>query len=83
MHQGGLERYAICQSASLQHALTNTVRSSPRYGLCRFTLVHELVAKTSCPQLQDKLPPGITLVKADDFREWLMDIRVMDESEFR
>ncbi|KAL9107673.1 MAG: hypothetical protein Q9227_007480 [Pyrenula ochraceoflavens] len=24
------------------------------------------------------LPPGITLVKADDFRQWWMDIRVLD-----
>lgn len=31
-------------------------------------------------KLHDKLPPGITLVKADDFREWLMDIRVMDDN---
>ncbi|KAF1975768.1 ubiquitin-conjugating enzyme [Bimuria novae-zelandiae CBS 107.79] len=31
-------------------------------------------------KLQDKLPPGIALVKADDFREWLMDIRVMDDN---
>ena len=31
-------------------------------------------------QLQDKLPPGITLVKADNFEEWQMDIRVMDEN---
>ncbi|KAL5376347.1 hypothetical protein DPSP01_010573 [Paraphaeosphaeria sporulosa] len=31
-------------------------------------------------KLQDKLPPGITLVKADDFRDWLMDIQVMDEN---
>lgn len=31
-------------------------------------------------KLQDKLPPGITLIRADDFREWLMDIRVMDDN---
>jgi len=29
-------------------------------------------------KLHDKLPPGITLIRADDFKEWLMDIRVMD-----
>ncbi|KAK3208797.1 hypothetical protein GRF29_77g2085425, partial [Pseudopithomyces chartarum] len=33
-------------------------------------------------KLQDKLPPGITLIRADDFREWLMDIRVMDDSGY-
>ncbi|OAP60330.1 hypothetical protein AYL99_05332 [Fonsecaea erecta] len=27
---------------------------------------------------QQKLPPGIELVKADDFREWLVDIQVLD-----
>ncbi|KAJ9606528.1 hypothetical protein H2200_008536 [Cladophialophora chaetospira] len=27
---------------------------------------------------KQKLPPGIDLVKADDFREWLVDIRVLD-----
>jgi ubiquitin-conjugating enzyme E2 W len=29
-------------------------------------------------KLQGHLPPGVTLVKADDFKEWLMDIRVLD-----
>ncbi|KAF1949455.1 UBC-like protein [Byssothecium circinans] len=29
-------------------------------------------------KLQDKLPPGIALVKADDLQEWLLDIQVMD-----
>lgn len=29
---------------------------------------------------RQKLPPGIDLVKADDFREWLMDIRVLDDN---
>lgn len=28
--------------------------------------------------MHDKLPPGITLIKADDFKTWLMDIRVID-----
>ena len=27
-----------------------------------------------------QLPPGITLVSADNFEEWLMDIRVMDDN---
>jgi hypothetical protein len=31
-------------------------------------------------QLQGKLPPGITLIQADDLREWLLDIQVMDEN---
>jgi ubiquitin-protein ligase len=29
---------------------------------------------------KQKLPPGIELVKADDFREWQMDIRVLDDN---
>ncbi|KAF2468043.1 UBC-like protein [Lindgomyces ingoldianus] len=29
-------------------------------------------------KLHDHLPPGVELVKADDFTEWLMDIRVID-----
>ncbi|KAF2634968.1 ubiquitin conjugating enzyme [Massarina eburnea CBS 473.64] len=29
-------------------------------------------------QLHDKLPPGIVLVKADDFQTWLLDIQVVD-----
>ena len=49
----------------------------------RYTVEIFSIANASRMQLQDKLPPGITLVKADDFREWLMDIRVMDDSEFR
>ena len=27
---------------------------------------------------KQKLPPGITLVRADDFQEWQMDIEVLD-----
>lgn len=30
--------------------------------------------------MHDKLPPGITLIKADDFKTWLMDIRVIDSN---
>ncbi|RMZ85039.1 hypothetical protein DV738_g7, partial [Chaetothyriales sp. CBS 135597] len=29
---------------------------------------------------KQKLPPGIELVKADDFHEWQMDIRVLDDN---
>ncbi|KKY24937.1 putative ubiquitin conjugating enzyme [Phaeomoniella chlamydospora] len=29
---------------------------------------------------QQHLPPGITLVKADNFQEWQMDIRVLDDN---
>jgi hypothetical protein len=29
-------------------------------------------------QAKQHLPPGIDLVKADDFQEWQMDIRVLD-----
>lgn len=28
--------------------------------------------------MQGQLPPGITLVKADDFVSWLVDIQVLD-----
>lgn len=31
-------------------------------------------------QAKQKLPPGIDLVKADDFREWQVDIRVLDSN---
>lgn len=31
-------------------------------------------------QVQAHLPPGISLVRAEDFKEWLMDIRVLDEN---
>lgn len=30
--------------------------------------------------MHEKLPPGITLVQADDFQTWLMDIKVMDSN---
>ncbi|RMZ89227.1 hypothetical protein DV736_g3548, partial [Chaetothyriales sp. CBS 134916] len=29
---------------------------------------------------KQKLPPGIELIKADDFHEWQMDIRVLDDN---
>ncbi|KAF1997626.1 UBC-like protein [Amniculicola lignicola CBS 123094] len=31
-------------------------------------------------KLQQNLPPGITLVEAENFSEWTMDIRVVDEN---
>jgi ubiquitin-protein ligase len=31
-------------------------------------------------QMHEKLPPGITLIKADDFQTWLMDIQVIDSN---
>ncbi|KAI4684601.1 uncharacterized protein J4E88_004041 [Alternaria novae-zelandiae] len=31
-------------------------------------------------KMHEKLPPGITLIKADDFQTWLMDIQVMDSN---
>jgi hypothetical protein len=31
-------------------------------------------------QMQTQLPPGITLVQADDFQTWLMDIQVIDSN---
>ncbi|KIY00915.1 uncharacterized protein Z520_03581 [Fonsecaea multimorphosa CBS 102226] len=33
---------------------------------------------TTPKRAKQKLPPGIELVKADDFREWLVDIKVLD-----
>lgn len=32
------------------------------------------------PQIQASLPPGIDLIAADDFEEWLLDIRVLDQN---
>jgi len=31
-------------------------------------------------KMHDHLPPGVELVKADEFTEWLMDIKVLDEN---
>ncbi|KAF2088237.1 ubiquitin conjugating enzyme [Saccharata proteae CBS 121410] len=31
-------------------------------------------------KLQEGLPPGISLVKAEDFEEWEMDVKVMDDN---
>lgn len=31
-------------------------------------------------QIHEKLPPGIELIKADDLKEWLMDIKVLDDN---
>lgn len=28
--------------------------------------------------MQGQLPPGIELIKVDDFKEWLVDLRVLD-----
>lgn len=33
-----------------------------------------------CIQLNTGLPPGIDLVAADNFDEWLLDIRVLDDN---
>ena len=30
--------------------------------------------------MQSSLPPGISIVKADNFEEWQMDIRVLDSN---
>lgn len=35
------------------------------------------VSNTSL-QIQQSLPPGVSLVAADDFKEWQMDIKVLD-----
>jgi len=37
------------------------------------------LARELC-KLQEELPPGITLVQAEDLKEWLMDIRVIDDN---
>ncbi|MCJ1361210.1 hypothetical protein MMC16_000308 [Acarospora aff. strigata] len=31
-------------------------------------------------KIHEHLPPGITLVSADDFKEWRLDIRVLDDN---
>lgn len=41
--------------------------------------IYGMVAKSE-GQMHEKLPPGITLVQADDFQTWLMDIKVMDSN---
>lgn len=30
--------------------------------------------------MQGHLPPGISIVKSDDFEEWQMDIKVLDSN---
>ncbi|WEW58862.1 ubiquitin-conjugating enzyme [Emydomyces testavorans] len=32
------------------------------------------------PQMQESLPPGVSIVNADNFQEWQMDIRVLDSN---
>ncbi|MCJ1272601.1 hypothetical protein MMC21_000387 [Puttea exsequens] len=32
------------------------------------------------PKVQQSLPPGISLVSADNFQEWLVDIKVLDSN---
>jgi ubiquitin-conjugating enzyme E2 W len=37
-------------------------------------------ADSGAHQMQDKLPPGITLVQADNFETWLVDLVVLDQN---
>jgi ubiquitin-conjugating enzyme E2 W len=30
--------------------------------------------------MQGQVPPGIELIKVDDFKEWLVDLRVLDQN---
>lgn len=30
--------------------------------------------------MHERVPPGITLISADNFEEWLLDIRVLDDN---
>ncbi|KAK7941287.1 ubiquitin-conjugating enzyme [Apiospora aurea] len=38
------------------------------------------LGKELAKQVSKSLPPGITLVKADDLQEWLLDIQVLDQN---
>ncbi|KAK8083778.1 ubiquitin-conjugating enzyme [Apiospora saccharicola] len=40
----------------------------------------KVLIRFPCEQIQKTLPPGITLVKADDLQEWLLDIQVLDQN---
>ena len=39
-----------------------------------------LTDRTYWVQIRNSLPPGIELVSADNFEEWLLDIRVLDDN---
>jgi ubiquitin-conjugating enzyme E2 W len=34
----------------------------------------------TAPQINNDLPPGITLVEAENLEEWFLDIRVLDSN---
>jgi ubiquitin-conjugating enzyme E2 W len=38
------------------------------------------ISNTLALQLQDHVPPGITIVKCDNLEEWQMDIKVLDQN---
>jgi len=40
----------------------------------------ESATDATTPQINQDLPPGIVLVQADNFDEWLLDIRVLDDN---
>lgn len=40
----------------------------------------QLANYLDCQKIHGGLPPGITLVSASDFEEWLLDIRVLDQN---
>jgi hypothetical protein len=37
-------------------------------------------ASLTLDQMHDKLPPGITLIQAEDFKTWLVDVQVVDSN---
>ena len=77
-----------CQRASLPPLYTSSERFPKpfpkRISISDLTLEIEMFATKrlgkELAKAKQKLPPGIDLVKADDFREWQMDIRVLDDN---
>lgn len=53
-------------------------RSSLRYLIVPSLLLRPESDPSIFIQIQQSLPPGIELVTATDFKEWQMDIRVLD-----
>lgn len=53
-------------------------RSSLRYLIVPPMLLRPEFDPSVFIQIQQSLPPGIELVTATDFKEWQMDIRVLD-----
>jgi len=62
----------------LATALSRPQRSSRRASSTTVTMFASKRLGKELQKMHDKLPPGIQLVRADDFQTWLMDIQVVD-----